>query len=246
MLALGAITGLAALGPAAEGKRQAREALLPLVGYEEPSAAASLAIELVSLDPTAEEKRQTRQKLLELLTVETSEIRVNSLVKAMAELDPAAEDKRIVCNVLLGMLTHQADGHLSVVLASHLAKLAETTDLREQVRDALLAEIARSRDTRMAAPHSRVWVRSVANLTQTAEEKRQARYALLELLAEETHSEVAEELADGIAMVDPTIHDLLAWPTTAPPTAGVLAAVRRNSTTTDWLAALPALTAILD
>lgn len=76
------------------------------------------------------------------------------------------------------------------------------------------------------------------------EDKRQARDALLGLLARETDSEVAAKLAGGLARLDPTVHDLTwrAW--AVRPTAELLAAVRQNSAPNSWLAALPSLTSL--
>ena len=47
----------------------------------------------------------------------------------------------------------------------------------------------------------------VAQLDPTAEDKRQAREALLGLLAGETNSDVAERLAGAVAQLDPTAED---------------------------------------
>ncbi len=87
----------------------------------------------------------------------------------------------------------------------------------------------------------------LAPLGPTAEDKRQARHALLGLLAGETSADTAERLADGLARLDPTVHDLRTWRAWAvPPTAELLAAVRRNSALTSWFAALPSLTSLSD
>ena len=60
------------------------------------------------------------------------------------------------------------------------------------------------------------------------------------LLARETNADTAERLADGLARLDPTVHDLRTWRAWAvPPTAELAAAVGRNSALTNWLAALP-------
>lgn len=73
-------------------------------------------------------------------------------------------------------------------------------------------------------------------------DKRQAREALLRLLASQTDSRMAEELADEMAQLDPTYRDLSTWRIwAAQPTARLLAAVRQNSTLADWLKALPLL-----
>jgi hypothetical protein len=71
---------------------------------------------------------------------------------------------------------------------------------------------------------------------------RRARDALLRLLAHET-DHAAARLAGLLAQLDPTVHDLRTWRVwSVQPTAELLAAVRRNSALTSWLAALPSLT----
>ena len=68
---------------------------------------------------------------------------------------------------------------------------------------------------------------------------------LLGLLAAETTRFVAEPLAGGLAQLDPTAEDLRTWRALAVrPTAELLAATRRNSALTSWLAALPSLTSL--
>ena len=85
----------------------------------------------------------------------------------------------------------------------------------------------------------------MVQLDPTAEDKRQAREALLGLLAGQTDGYVAEELADGVVQLDPTVRDLSTWRAWAvPPTVELLAAVRRNSALAVWLAALPSLTSL--
>lgn len=82
----------------------------------------------------------------------------------------------------------------------------------------------------------------VAQLNPTAEEQRQAREALLKLLARETDSLAARELVGAVAQLQPTVHDLSecrAW--AIPATIELLAAVRKNSTLPAWLGWLPGL-----
>ena len=70
---------------------------------------------------------------------------------------------------------------------------------------------------------------------------------LLGLLARQTdpYAYAAEQLAGVVAQLDPTVHDLRTWRAWAVrPTAELLAAVRRNSALTSWLAALPSLTSL--
>ena len=122
-----------------------------------------------------------------------------------------------------------------------MAQLDPTAEDKRQARDALLGLLAGETDGGVAERLAG----GVAQLDPTAEDKRQARDALLGLLAGETDSEVAEQLVGGVAQLDPTVHDLRTWRAWAVrPTAELLAAVRRNSALTDWLAALPSLTSL--
>ncbi len=126
-------------------------------------------------------------------------------------------------------------------LADGLARLDPTAEDKRQAREALLGLLARADDSWEAGQLAD----GLARLATTAEDKRQAREALLGLLARATYGGAAGRLADGLAGLDPTVHDLRTWRTWAiRPTAELLAAVRRNSALTNWLAALPSLTSL--
>ncbi len=100
------------------------------------------------------------------------------------------------------------------------------------------ARLARETDAREAAELAGGLIR----LAMTTEDKRQARDALLRLLADQTRDWLATPLATGVAQLDPTIHDLSTWRAwAAPPTAELLAAARQNSALADWIAALSPL-----
>ena len=64
--------------------------------------------------------------------------------------------------------------------------------------------IRTEKDNYVAGPLAR----ELAPLARTAEDRRRARHALLGLLARETNADTAERLADGLARLDPTAHDL--------------------------------------
>ena len=240
-------SGVAQLDPTAEDKRQARDALLALLARETDSpvarvlVAASLAGEVAQLDPTAEDKRQGRGALLALLASETTCWVPASLVSGVAQLSTTAEDKRQARDVLLARLACATDSWLVEQLADGVAQLDPTAEDKRQARGALLALLARETTDRVAASLAG----GVAQLDPTAEDKRQARSALLARLACATDSWLVEQLAGGVARLDPTVHDLRTWRAWAvPPTAELLAAVRRNSALTNWLAALPSLTSL--
>ena len=163
------------------------------------------------------------------------------LAGRLGPLDPTAEDKRQARDALLGLLAGESDSEVAGRLAGGLAPLDPTAEDKRQARHALLGLLAGESDSEVAGRLAG----GLGPLDPTAEDKRQARHALLGLLAGESDSEVAGRLADGLARLDPTVHDLRTWRAWAVrPTAELLAAVRRNSALTNWLAALPSLTSL--
>jgi hypothetical protein len=84
-------------------------------------------------------------------------------------------------------------------------------------------------------------------LDGTSNEKRQAREALVRLLAGETDRQVAEKLVNEMAALEPTLRELASRSTWASaPTVTLVAAVRQNTAPADWLAALTWLPPIPD
>jgi hypothetical protein len=126
-------------------------------------------------------------------------------------------------------------------LAGALGPLDPTAEDKRQARDTLLGRLARETTSYRAAELADV----LGELDPTAEDKRQARDTLLGRLARETTSGMAAALARELVLLDPTVHDLRTWRAWAVrPTAELLAAVRRNSALTSWLAVLPSLTSL--
>ena len=160
---------------------------------------------------------------------------------ALVPLDPTAEDRRQARDALLGLLARATDGRWAGWLADKLVLLDPTAEDRRQARDALLGLLARATDSGWAG-----WLAGgLVLLDPTAEDRRQARDALLARLARETNSRAAAELAAGLVPLGPTVHDLGTWRAWAvQPTSELLAAVRRNSALTNWLAVLPSLASL--
>ena len=252
----------------AEDRRQARDALLERLARETDSwMAKQLAGGLAQLDPTAEDRRQARDAMLGGLAPETDSLEAAWLAGALAQLATTAEDKRQARDAMLGGLARATDIQEAAKLADGLAQLDPTAEDKRQAHDALL-RLARGTDslstsgvwallTRMLnaqlsllADETDGWVAeglagALVQLATTADDKRQARDALVGLLARETDSWEAEQLVGALAQLDPTVHDLRTWRAwAAQPTAGLLAAVRRNSALTNWLEALPSLTSL--
>src|SRR6185312_4652029 len=86
----------------------------------------------------------------------------------------------------------------------------------------------------------------IVQLASTAPDKREAREVIVKLLAHDLTGEnteyMAQYLEHGMAQLDPSVDDLRTWRSWAvAPTVELLAAARRNSSLTAWLAALPTL-----
>ena len=243
-VAAGLAGALAQLATVAEDKRQAREALLVLLaGASDGGVAAGLAGALAQLDPVAEDKRQAREALLVLLAGATGGWVAEQLAGALAQLATVAEDKRQARGALLVLLAGATDSWSAEQLAGALAQLDPVAEDKRQAREALLVLLAGATDSWSAEQLAG----ALAQLDPVAEDKRQARGALLVLLRGETNPWVAVQLAGRLAQLDPTVHDLRTWRAWAVrPAAELLAAVRRNSALTNWLAALPSLTSLSD
>ena len=161
--------------------RQAREALLGLLpradnGWE----AGWLAVGLAGLDPTAEDKRQVCEALLGLLAQADNDWEAGRLADGLARLDPTAEDKRQAREALLGLLA-QADNDWDGRMAGGRAGPAGPDGGGQAPGPRGTARAAGPRPTdsgaagRAGGPAGRA--------RPTAEDKRQAREALLGLLA---------------------------------------------------------------
>jgi hypothetical protein len=158
-------------------------------------------------------------------------------------------DRQARDDALLGLLARETTSVDAALLAGALGPLDPTAEDKRQARGALLGRLTRKTNSLRAAELAG----ALGPLDPTAEDKRQARGALLGRLTRETTSRLAAELADKLAQLDPTVHDLgtptvhdlgtwRAW--AVRPTAELLAAVRRNSALTNWLAVLPSLTSL--
>ena len=234
-----------ALGPlatTAEDKRQARDALLERLARETNSRmAACWRARWARSTTTAEDKRQARDALLGRLTHQTDSALAAVLAGALGPLDHDGGGQAPGPRRAARAATRETDSERAAWLADALGPLDPTAEDKRQARGALLELLAHQTNSGRAA-----WLAdALGPLDPTAEDKRQARGALLERLTRETDSERAAKLADGLGPLDPTVHDLRTWRAWAVrPTAELLAAVRRNSALTDWLAVLPSLTSL--
>lgn len=83
---------------------------------------------------------------------------------------------------------------------------------------------------------------AVAELNPSADDQAQVRHTLLALLSRQTDPEMARDLIDALARLDPTIADLADWESwPCPPTQALLTTVRQHSRLPAWLSILPML-----
>jgi hypothetical protein len=166
------------------------------------------------------------------------------LAKPIADLDPTTEDERQARTLLLKLLAANPNGGQNIrTWASDLILFARTEKDREKTRAAILRLLVDCRSSWAATK----LVDSVVKLGATSGDKRRAREVLLVMLVDPKHRPQGALIVQTMARLDPTVSDLIdyqAW--TSRPSAELLAAVRRNSVTADWLAALPSLPSLPD
>jgi hypothetical protein len=237
------------LDPTPSDKHQAWHDLLGLLtGPPERTQVGELAAMVAQLDPTPGDKRQSRDVVLAQLADDTHGLYVKGLASALVQLDPTPGDRRQARLALLDLLRGEAADAAAEVMAG-LNRLDATPDDMSQARgvalEALLEQLSAGRRGtvgRGGQLYGTVAKPVMLQLASAPADKRQALDALLGLLARETDSHVPKELIDGIAQLDPEVHDLSPWRTwAAPPSAELLAAARRNSSLDEWLTMLPSL-----
>jgi hypothetical protein len=228
------------LDPTAEDRRRTRDVLLRLLAnHDDGLLAAGLLDKLLQLATTAEDKHQTRDVLLRLLAGHDDGLLAAGLLDKLLQLATTPEDRRRTRDVLLDILSAgQIGAYESAGLVGAVASLAATGSDKRRSRDALLGLLAGQTDGWVASEI----ITGVIRLGPTPRDKRYARCALLRLLAAQPSEALSAQLVDELAMLDPKASDLRGWAAwKVPPSAELLAAVRRNSKLAAWLAALPGL-----
>jgi hypothetical protein len=220
------------LNPAAKDLARARETLLGLLAHETyPTDARELAETIARLDPAAEDLAKAKDALL-LLADKTDPETARKLADSAARLGPQPKDLAKAKEMLLSVAT---DPGTARKIAGTIAKLNPPAQDLARAREALLGLFANETDPSMA----RDLTDTIARLDPAAGDLAKAKEALLGLLARETNQEMAQMLAETTARLSPTIADLGGldtWP--VQPSPVLLAAARRNSQLSAWLAAL--------
>lgn len=210
----------------------ARERLVRRTAHGGYQFNITMAQTVAQLELTVEEKARVRMSLLSRLATETEMWEVINLADAIARFEPTAEDRRQARKALLGLDAWESSvGAVSLVAA--LAELAVTAEDRRELCSALLEQLAQATSDGLVIKLAH----AVARFDPAPKDRREVRHALLGRLAQETEDWQAEQLANALARLNPTTEDLAGWHAWgAPPTTDLLAAVRRNSTTSAWVA----------
>ena len=227
---------LTQLDPTADDQRQARELVLARLTREEQDGIASdLEDMMIRLAITQDDRHRIYDALVGLLGRETDSLAASRLATALVRLNPVAEDLRQAREALVSLLGRETDSLAASRLATALVRLNPVAEDLRQAREALVGLLGRETDSQAASRLATALVR----LNPVAEDLRQAREALVGLLARETRWNEERSPVNALALLKPTVHDLRPLATT--PTANLLAAARRNSKITAWLAELPSL-----
>lgn len=227
------------LDPDAQEKHQARQAVLALLSQPQPYAYRTVqaAAVLVRLDPSGHDRKLARTAMLDALSRTTDHWRVGALVHWLLEYGPDAQEKAAAREPLIRLLDGLDDDSGVDDLVACLIQLDATAQDRQAARAALLHLLAGPMGGYVQA---REMSEQLALLASTAEERRQARNAIHELMRSEDLEHLGEELAETMVGLDPTADDLRTL-ANLKADSPLLPAARRSSALPDWLAILPAL-----
>ena len=238
-------TGLARrllqLDPAEVDMSQAREAMLRLLPRWQDGEVAEASVAMLALlTPTVHDKRQIRAVILGSLSATDDQGAATRLVQGLLQLGPTIEDKHQARHALCRLLEAATNERSLSWVVDLLTTLDLTEEERIQERSALLRVLANELDAYAAAR----LVNRLVMLELTGDATRAARELVLRSLAADKNGYAARELMGAFVHLNPDISHLSTWHAwAAPPTAELLIAARRNSTTTAWLTALPILSA---
>jgi hypothetical protein len=225
-VAAAVIDELIRLAPDPEDRRVARNRLLNLLaGQTDGIVAAALARGVAELAPTADDLHEARNRLLNLLAGQTDGIVAAALARGVAELAPTADDLHEARGALLRLLYRQANSPYLFWLASQypiempVDMLSGTpVSLADKSHDLSLGPVFWSMISDSVSDMATSLVGAMIGLEATAEDKEQARAALIRLLA--FHVDSVLTTAAGEDTADPLLNirrlsddELLSLPT---------------------------------
>jgi hypothetical protein len=153
---------------------------------------------------------------------------------ALTRLEPSDQDRAEALEALLRLLPRA--GSSAQAIARVFVGLTKTAEEQTQARVALLGLMVSS------VPPTQELLKIWAALGVTTEERLQMREAFVGLLTSTRTPSWSYLLPGVLAGLDPTTSDLEGWQSwTVPPNSELLAAIRKNSTVSAWLATLSSL-----
>jgi hypothetical protein len=254
---------LVTLAGTAEEKHETRGMLLELLASQRNGRIGSyLAKGVDQLDPTPDEAARVRVCLLTLLSEPADPsgrpvaselvggyyqgvVKLTStaaeLVDALVRFRPTAAEKERARAALVTLLSDEEDRQVAERMAEALLRL----DPAPAERTRAISRLGTLLDRQTFWSHAGFVAEAMVSLAKSADDKSQVREALRTLLDRQADASVAGELEKVMARVEPSLDDISNWRSWAsPPTRELLAAVRRNSESAAWLAALPALSSL--
>jgi hypothetical protein len=230
---------VAALGPTQEDRARTRHMLLALLADQSDHLdVRDLAQAVARLAVTPGERGEVREALLTMHDRQANYRAAQELMVTAAGLAVTLEDQAEARRGLLVILSSQTNPEESVLLARAVRGLDPSKEEMAQARRFLLRLLGHRITPRVA----RYLAQTIEMLEPAHDDQARTRQALLALLDEQENPEDARPLVDAIATLNPTIAELdgaAFWSFRSDPK--LLAAARRNSRLSEWLAFLPRL-----
>ena len=194
----------------AQDRREARDGLLQLLATDTSQFEARIMVAgVVQLVDTKEHEKKVREDLLGFVNGHPTAEKVWPIVEGVLELNPTATNKDQICEVLLRSLPTAAYWVTSR-FAFWISHLHSTPETESQARGILIDKLTgRTIDWLTDNNSSSIadTARALTYLGPTADDKRQVRNALRDMLAGQTMGAIVARLASGILELDPTEQD---------------------------------------
>jgi hypothetical protein len=196
---------------------------------------------VTALAQTPGERQRAREKLLELIP--EKRLGADVLAHQAARLADSAQDRD---EIRATLLTTATESPLPISLIRCLVELNPTQEERRRARQALVGDL--TRNVKLKRNHRNYhgdflgMAQALLQLDPTPDEKRKAKEALLWYYIPEQNQRSAARI-ECLVQLGVTERDLARWPPEAtPPELGLIAAVRKSTKLSSWLAILPTLT----
>jgi hypothetical protein len=235
----------------ADERRQTCDGLLGAIhACQGDQAAAPIAGALIQLDPSDDQRRQAREILLGILAIPPNDERTAiDSAKEVAGLAVTADERRQTLNALVDILASLYDSYDEKITQAYSDKLS-AIDCQDFERATALRDIEkqlRARKKWKEEHGERIlgyFAAATAALAITADDRQQARHALLRIRPPLEDMRPSGEMMDVLVKLKITVQDLSylrKWSFQS--NSRLLAEARRNSASGEWLAAIPSLPA---